>query len=168
MNLDIIDMAPARVACLRHTGPYDSSLAEFWNEIFWPWARAKELAGGTCYGICHDNPELTPPEQCRYDACIEVPEDFEPDGLSTITALPGGQYAAMDFTGTADTIGDAWNALFREGLPHSGLQIDETRPIVEYYPPDANIDAATGTFACKLCVPVAGNATKENSVSVFS
>jgi AraC family transcriptional regulator len=153
MTLDIIDMPPARVAGLRHTGPYNASLGAFWTDIFWPWVNAKGLSGGACYGISHDNPEVTAPEDCRYDACIEVSDDFEADGLASVTTLPGGRYATLDFMGTANTIGDAWFALFRDGIPQSGLHLDE-RPVLEYYAPHANVDAATGTFTCKLCVPV--------------
>ena len=30
------------------------------------------------YGISQDSPDLTPPEKCRYDACVEVDTTFEP------------------------------------------------------------------------------------------
>ncbi|MGH7461882.1 MAG: AraC family transcriptional regulator [Longimicrobiales bacterium] len=159
MELDITEMAPVRVACLHHTGPYGPPLTEFWNDIFWPWVHAKGLGGRACYGISHDNPNVTAPEQCRYDACIEVPDDFEPDGLASVTMLPGGRYAVSHFTGTAATIGDAWATLFRDAIPQSGLQPDE-RPVLEYYPPDANVDAVAGTFECKLCVPVGAGGPK--------
>lgn len=52
------------------------------------------------------------------------------------------------------TIGAAWTALMRDWLPGSGYQLDG-RPMFERYAPDAGYDAATGTFACDIVIPLA-------------
>jgi len=67
--------------------------------------------------------------------------------------LPGGRYAVREFAGSPDTINDAWNEVFREWLPSSGMQMD-MRPCVEYYRGGSPINPKTGAFECELWVPV--------------
>ena len=74
-------------------------------------------------------------------------------GKALLTTLPGGKYAATRVFGTTARVGATWNAMLRDWLPASGMQLD-TRPFFEYYPLDARYDAATGVFECDLCVPV--------------
>lgn len=154
MKVDIIEMPPARVAYLRQIGPYGATINTFWNEKFLPWAKANGLGGRACYGLSHDDPSITPPEKCRYDACIEVPNGFVPGGSCNVVTMPGGRYAALSFKGTANEISDAWTMLFRDWLPESGLAPDE-RPCFEYYPADTEFNSESGAFECKLCAPVA-------------
>jgi AraC family transcriptional regulator len=64
----------------------------------------------------------------------------------------------MPYQGTGAGIGAAWDALLRDWLPTSGLQLD-ARPFFEHYPVDGRYDAKTGAFTCNICVPVAELAT---------
>ncbi len=93
----------------------------------------------------------TEPDQCRYDAGVEVPDDFVVSGKAHLTTIPGG--ASTRFRGTGAEIGEAWTALMRDWLPKSGMQF-HTRPFFEYYPVDANYDAKTGAFECDIVIPV--------------
>jgi len=153
MSVRLVDRKPASVVCLRHLGPYGESLSRFWQDVYYPWAVTHNLLGQPRYGISHDDPGITAPDQCRYDACAEVAPDFMPTGKAFKTTVPGGQYAVLDFKGTAATIGDPWNSLLRDWLPSSGLQLD-ARPCFEYYPKDASYDPKTGEFSCEICIPV--------------
>jgi DNA gyrase inhibitor GyrI len=46
------------------------------------------------FGIAQDNPAATKPEDCRYDACIAIPENLRitNDNKVTTSLLPGGKY----------------------------------------------------------------------------
>ena len=153
MKVKLIERQPANVACLRHLGPYGEPLSLFWQTRVYPWMAMNDLLGQARYGISHDDPGITAPAQCRYDACVEVPSDFMAAGDAFKTTIPGGKYAVLKFKGTVAEIGDAWTGLLREWLPASGLQLD-ARPSFEYYPPDSTFDPATGVFTCEICVPV--------------
>ncbi len=154
MNVTLIDRQPATVAYLRHLGPYGASIARFWQETYVPWAVTNRLgADHARYGISHDDPSITAPEQCRYDACAEVAPDFYATGGALKTSIPGGKYAVLNFMGTAQQVGAAWAALLRDWLPSSGLQLD-ARPCFEYYPKGAAYDDKTGAFECQICIPV--------------
>ncbi|MFN0299457.1 MAG: GyrI-like domain-containing protein [Burkholderiales bacterium] len=153
MKVQVIDRQPATVAYLRHLGPYGKPIEQFWMNTYYAWAATNNLLDRPRYGISHDDPGITAAEQCRYDACAEVPPEFVASGGALKTTLPGGKYAMLDFKGTGERIGEAWSALLRDWLPSSGLQLD-ARPCFEYYPKDANDDPRTGAFECKICIPV--------------
>jgi AraC family transcriptional regulator len=154
MKVALIDRQPATVAYFRHLGPYGEPIARFWQETYVPWAVMNKLgADHARYGISHDDPSITAPEQCRYDACAEVPPDFVATGGALKTVIPGGKYAVLSFNGTAEQVGKAWAALLRNWLPSSGLQLDG-RPCFEYYPKGASREAKAGEFACEICIPV--------------
>jgi len=141
------------VAYLRYMGPYGEPISRFWQDVYYPWAVTNDLLGKPRYGISHDDPGITAPGQCRYDAGAEVPRDFVVPANAFRTTIPGGEYAVLGFKGTVDQVGEAWTALLREWLPSSGLQLD-ARPCFEYYPKDAEYDPNTGAFECEICIPV--------------
>jgi AraC family transcriptional regulator len=153
MNVKLIDRKPTTVAYLRHVGPYGPDLSRFWQETVYPWMQTNELLDRPRYGISLDDPGITAPEKCRYDAAVEVEPGFVGAGQHLTTSIPGGKYAAARFRGTAAEIGDAWMAVLRDWLPGSGLQLD-ARPLFEYYPTDVTMDHATGVYECDICIPV--------------
>jgi AraC family transcriptional regulator len=153
MKVTLIERQPARVAYLRHVGPYGQPLFAFWSDVVYPWMATHNLVGKPRYGISYDDPSITAPEKCRYDACVEVPADFMASGQALTTTIPGGKYAATHFRGTAGEIVATWTAILRDWLPSSGMQLD-ARPCFEYYPTDTEFDAASGAFTCEIVIPV--------------
>lgn len=155
MKVSLIERQPATVAYLRHLGSYGEPIARFWQETYVPWAAMNKLgADHSRYGISYDDPSITAPGQCRYDACAEVSPDFMASGGALLATIPGGKYAVLKFKGTVDQVGKAWTALLRDWLPSSGLQLD-ARPCFEYYPKGAAFSCETGEFVCEICIPVA-------------
>ena len=155
MNVKIIDRQSATVAYLRYLGPYGPAIERFWQEVYVPWAVMNRLGPDHArYGISHDDPGITAPEQCRYDACAEVTPDYVVDGGALKGTIPGGRYAVLAFRGTVAQVSEAWMALLRDWLPSSGLQLD-ARPSFEYYPKGSMFDPKTGMFECEICIPVA-------------
>jgi AraC family transcriptional regulator len=153
MNVKLIDRRLTQIAYLRHEGPYGASIAAFWQHQVYPWMVTNGLLGCPRYGISHDDPNITAPDRCRYDAAVEVAHSVELAGPVLRTTLPGGEYACAYFKGTAASIVDNWQSLLRDWLPSSGMQLDN-RPSFEYYPQGTTFDPATGVFDCELCVPV--------------
>jgi AraC family transcriptional regulator len=153
MQVQIIDREPTPIAYLRYVGPYGQPIGTFWQTRVYPWMLENGLIGQPRYGISHDDPRVTASEQCRYDAGCEIVANVLAHGDAHRTSIPGGQYAALSFKGTVADFEPAWDALLRDWLPSSGLQLD-SRPMFEYYPIDSGYDAATGVLECKLCVPV--------------
>jgi AraC family transcriptional regulator len=154
MDVRIVTLEPARIAYLRHIGPYGPGVASFWPGTFMPWLQASGLGGRAMYGIARDDPAITDADKCRYDCGVEIPEDFAPPAPAVVDRLPGGRYAVAEYYGHGDAAMEAaYAGLLREWLPASGMQVD-ARPIFEYYPVDMRFDLETGEFGCRLCVPV--------------
>ena len=152
-NVSLIDMPATPVAYYRHTGPYGQPVARFWMERMAPWMAENDLFGRVRFGIAHDDPTITEPAKCRYDAGVAVGPDEVVSGQPLRTVLPGGRYACTRFEGTVDDIDAAWQRLLGGWLPQSGLQLD-ARPLLEHYPVESTFDPETGVFDCNLCLPV--------------
>jgi AraC family transcriptional regulator len=152
MKFEAVERQSARVTYLRYTGPFGEPLALFWRKSVTPWLADHGLVDCPRYGVALDNPMRTPPEKCRYDACVEMPSGLSlPDAAEATIA--GGRYLVTRFKGSAADIGAAWGAFVGECLAN-GARLDESRPPYEYYPRGAATDARTGVFACELCLPV--------------
>jgi AraC family transcriptional regulator len=149
------DLPSYRVAYMRHVGPYGAGgIPELWKRLN-AWIARHDLDGPDriTVGIAHDDPLVTPPERCRYDACVVVPPTFAADRLVNFTDVPGGKYAVTVFTGTPHEIGAAWNAFYRDWLPGSGYEPDD-RPCLEIYRGSPAVAGRPGAFRCELCMPV--------------
>ncbi len=152
MNVTLAELPACKVAYLRSIGPYGPAIGRFWDQF----NQAREAHGlqGIRYGIGHDDPSVTPPDKCRYDACIEIADNAAVKPPFSTAQLPGGRYALMEFAGGSATIGKAWMQFFKDWLPGSGMQID-ARPMFEMYRESDRYDLQTRQFSCALCIPVA-------------
>jgi AraC family transcriptional regulator len=152
-DVELRDLPPARFVYRRYQGAFGPPLTRFWREQVMPWLENQAWLSRVRFGVWHDDPGLTPPAKCRYDAGVQLAVE-EADSVDTQVAdLPGGQYAATRFRGTASEIVGVWNAVLRDWLPASGFQLDG-RPFMERYLPDYRRDVAAGTFECDILVPV--------------
>ncbi len=153
MKVEIKELPGYHVAYSRRIGPYGPGVSKHW-EAFRKWRRARGLVGpdSAALGISHDDPSITPPEKCRYDACVTVPPQFKPEAGVNLADIPGGKYAVLRFRGTDRQIGEAWNAVYRDWLPESGFQCDD-RPCFELYTEEHRCHP-DGTWECDICVPV--------------
>jgi AraC family transcriptional regulator len=151
----IKELPSSRVAYMRHVGPYGADgIPDLWKRLN-AWIARHDLDGPdrVTVGIAYDDPVVTPPARCRYDACVVVPRTFAADRLVNLTDVPGGKYAVSVFTGTPHEIVSAWHAVYRDWLPNSGYEPDD-RPCLEIYhgrPTDLD---RPGAFRCELCLPV--------------
>ena len=151
MNVRLVERPETAVTYLRYEGPLGLPVQAFWRERVTPWLRQNGLQGQPLFGISHDDPGISDPYRCRYDAAAELPAGFAA-GPGRLTArLPGGRYAALAYRGGADRISGAWTALLRDWLPESGWQLDH-RPCFEHYPVGA--EAEVDAFTCEICIPV--------------
>ncbi len=72
-------------------------------------------------GLHHDNPTITPLDECRYNACILVEEEIENATLPTLK-MPEGVYARFDFSGKYGDILQFMNWVYFEWLLNSGYE----------------------------------------------
>jgi len=153
LKIKVVTRQPVTLVCRRHQGAYGEAIGEFWRDVVVPWAIQHDLMHLPRYGICYDNPDTTPMEECRYDAGFECTEDLLPPAGSFLSTLPGGTYATLSFKGRVEHMDGAWRALLRTRLPSSRQALGE-RPGFQYFSPLSVYDPATGAFECELFVPV--------------
>ena len=153
MQVTVVERPAVTIAYMRHIGPYGAPISEFWQHTFAPWMMTHNLMGQVRYGISHDDPEISAPEKCRYDAAVEIAPGSTAPPPALTTTLAGGKFACARYKGNGSDIGQYWKAMLRDWLPASGMQLDG-RPFFEYYPLDASYDPQTGVFECDICIPV--------------
>lgn len=155
MNVRVTELPAQHVAYMRYVGPYGAhGIPELWEKLA-RWIETHDLQSDSTVtlGVAHDDPNITAAEQCRYDACVVVPQSFKADRWVNVMDVPGGRYAVSDFVGTAHEILGAWADLYRSWLPGSGYQPDD-RPCFEVYRGNPSVDPERRAFRRELCLPV--------------
>jgi AraC family transcriptional regulator len=133
MEARITSLEPARVAFVRHVGSY-SEVGSAWQRIHaWAGQRGLLRPDARAFGLCHGDPDTTPPERLRYDACIEVGPDVQPDGGIEVQDVAGGRYAVATHRGSYAKLAETYGALREEWMPANRLALAEDRPSVEVY-----------------------------------
>lgn len=155
VNIVEIERAPVTVAYLRYTGPVGAPVGRFWRATVAPWLAEHGIIDCPRYGMTLDDPATTPPERCRYDACVELPRGLTLPGAAQ-TVIPGGRYALTHFRGRAENIGDAWSAFAAAFRADSTRILDVQRHPLEHYPRGTHVDARSGEFRCELLLPLMG------------
>lgn len=133
MEVRIEVLESSSVAFVRHVGPYDQ-VGQAWQKIY-GWAGPKGILGPRtlAFGICHDDPEVTPPERLRYDAAVTVSDDFEGTGEIGVQRIEGGRYAVTTHIGSYALLGDVYSRLLGQWMPAHDLRPAPGQPSLERY-----------------------------------
>jgi len=136
LPVDVREMPSCRVAYIRDIGPYDlASNMNAFNRLF-RWAVDAGLTNYTVarpMAVRWNDPEITPPDECVFDACLTVPNDFEGSGEVGIQNFPGGKYGVLHCEVALENIQDLIRRLCCEWLPRSGYQRDERPFFTVFY-----------------------------------
>lgn len=154
MRVEVKHLPETQIAYVRHLkGYWDPGIAEAWKKIT-TWACARSLIGPkTLYiGINLDNPDVTPADKCRYDACVSVPSGTKGSGEVNVGTIPSGKYAVYHFEGQAREIKDAYAYLYGKWMPESGYEPADS-PCFEIYLNDPQKDPE-GKFIMDICLPI--------------
>jgi len=102
---------PVRVAFVRNVGPYNTS-GEAWGKLMkWGWKKMMFKPPET-FGLGYDDPDVTPAEQCRYDACMVINEKTKVKPPVETKEFAGGTYVATLHEGAYDNISNTYAKLF--------------------------------------------------------
>ena len=159
MDVAIKELPARRVLAMRHIGPYQS-VTQVWDGLLL-WARQREFLGRVeaCIGIPYDDPAVVPADQIRYDACFGLGAGAEPalvggDGEVRWHEIEGGRYAVYRHVGPYSLIGEAFDRLYGQWLPKSGLTLRAAPPL-EIYLNDPGKTPAD-QLVTELALPIAG------------
>ncbi|EPR13417.1 AraC family transcriptional regulator [Ruminiclostridium papyrosolvens] len=150
MNMNIETIPAGSIAYIRQIGAYGAENIRTMEQLK-RWAETSNLMNNktVIFGIAHDNPKTTPPENCRYDACILLADKrFPTDGNIKHGEISGGKHAVFTVKHTAKAVEQAWGNIF-PALFESGFLYDATRPILERY-----TAKKVEQHLCEICVPI--------------
>lgn len=139
MEFRIEKRPAAAVACMRETGSFMESANKAWQRLA-GWMESVDVASEVSefLGVMHDDPESTPAEDLRYDACLTVPAGYDAGGEVLQYELPAGEYAVGLHVGPYEHLGQAWSELMA-WLAESGRQPDYGSPCFEIYRNDPRV-----------------------------
>lgn len=151
-SVTVNNLPTFRLAYFRNIGPYGPENSKLMEKIM-TWAGARDLLakGGHILGIPHDDPEITPPEKCRFDCGIIIPGNFPLDGAVNEMELSGGKYAFMEVEQRAESVSSGWQAIFKDWLPESGFQVDNRRAFERYTISEEDQSKA---LRWEICIPL--------------
>ena len=166
MRIEVKELPDMHVAYIRHLQGYrkgapDSRIGQAFERIC-KWAEAKNLFGPNTLviGIPHDNPEITPDDRSRYDACVTIPREIiASQGVISVQDIPGGKYAVCrievstsEMSQIGERIDDFYAEWLLEWLPVSGYQADDKPPLEIYR---EAVGRPVGAWICMdFCIPI--------------
>lgn len=128
----VLSLPGRRCAGIDHTGSYmaiDHAMGRLFAELV---TRNALPAQPAMIGLFFDDPDLGPESQLRSRACLPVADSVAITAPLVETALRGGLYARLSYTGPYADMRGAYRWLLGTWLPASGYEPDDA-PIFEAY-----------------------------------
>lgn len=130
-GIKIKTIKPQKLAYIEHTGDYSSIPYDTYYEKLFAWAKEKKVRPGfKTLGIFHDDPEKTPPEQCKSEICLPIVGEAEPEGEIKIKELPTMEVAQIKHKGSSKEYKNSYETL-NEWIVQNGYEW--TGPSMEVY-----------------------------------
>ena len=111
----------------------DETTVENWETLF---SKAQDYnvlnLQSKFFGINWDDPEITPNEKVRYDACISIQNSAEIEKAFSIKVIRGGKYLCFLYKGDYQNLGLVYNHIFRDWVIKMNYDLRE-EPIFEQY-----------------------------------
>jgi AraC family transcriptional regulator len=138
---------------------YITAIGDY-NNVGPAWGRLCEFAGRKglfkkdtiMFGLSHDDPDVTETSKLRYDACIAVDRDVEPEGEIGVKNAGGGKYAVFVHKGPYSELNRSYNDIFRNWLPESDYEPGDSPPIEIYLNDSEKVKPEE--VLTEICIPV--------------
>ena len=152
-RVNVHELPELHVAYVRHVGRYDQIGKTFRRLMRWAGPRRLFRFPDTqILAVYYDNPDVTPVDQLRADACITVPEGMKTKRDIGTMAVPGGLFAVAHVEIDPSQYGEAWDRLMTDWMPQSGYQPDD-RMCYELYLNDPE-KHPEGKHFVEICEPI--------------
>jgi AraC family transcriptional regulator len=133
MKPEMKNRSDTQVLYVRRTGKYNESARTAWGAVC-GYAFRKGLVepDAEFIGLSHDDPDVTPEDKLRYDACISVKSEVKPEGEVGVQTIPGGNFAVFLHKGPYENLYNTYKAIYSEWLPQSGAQLRDASCFEKY------------------------------------
>jgi AraC family transcriptional regulator len=133
MQSKIVTMDEQLVLFVQKTGPYSQAAEEAWSALCQYAYPNKLMKKDTLsYGISYDDPNVTAPENLRYEACISLEAPIKVKGSLETKTIAGGRYAVFLHKGPYENFSKTYDWIYSQWLPTSKEELRDT-PCFENY-----------------------------------
>ena len=152
-RVDVCELPELNVAYIRHVGRYQEIGKAFQRLMRWAGPRRVFKNPDTqVLAVYYDNPDVTPVDQLRADACVTVPEGTKTKRDIGTMRIPGGSFAVAYAEIEVSQYGEAWDRLMTDWLPESGYRPDGRLCYENYLnEPDKHPE---GKHIVEICEPI--------------
>lgn len=155
MKVFIKTLLPFEVAFIRRTGSYFEP-QDHWTKLL-NWSNENKLypPEQSFIGISLDNPELVEIHNCRHDACVTIPVNFDKENHHDVQfkRLEGGLYALYHFYDKPHHLNIAYQYVYGEWITNSEYDADYDRDNLEFFMNNVSVDLE-GKLKVDLYVPI--------------
>ena len=118
---NIVKTEAKKAYYIRHKG-YNKKIRQTWQKLM-AWVFTNEVEAYEQIGIYHDNPIVTPLEECFYISAIHLKEEKALENTSLpYFEIPAGIYATFEVEGKYGDILKLIQWAYHEWLPNSGFE----------------------------------------------
>ena len=122
-----------KVLFVRKTGAYAHSSTAAWQLLMSFMYSKRLMRKETRFlGVSYDSPDITDEDKLRYDACVTIDKDVQPQGDVRQQTIGGGRYAIFLHRGPYENFDETFNAIYGDWLPRHDKHLRET-PVFEEY-----------------------------------
>jgi len=127
----IVKMPDMESYYIRYRG-YDDQIKKVWQKLQ-AWVYTNNIQEYQNIALFHDNPAITPVDECQYVACVKVNDKggFENKRLPKFV-ISGGVYAKFDLKGYDGDLLKFIHWIYHEWLPKSDYETTTKPPYVIY------------------------------------
>jgi AraC family transcriptional regulator len=119
LEAEIVKQPEIKAYYIRHRG-YSKEIKKIWQKLQ-AWIYTHNLTNYQSIGIYHDNPVVTPLEECYYIAAISTKKEPKDTSLPSFT-IPSSIYAKFEVKGKYGEILKLIQWAYHEWLPSSGYE----------------------------------------------
>ena len=132
VDVQVKKLSSRQVIFVRHIGPYPEC-GKAWEKLCtWAGPQGFFQPGVEFIGLCYDDPDITPADKIRYDACITVEGEIQSEGEIGVQIIDGGLYAMTTHQGSYNNLSQTYAALCGQWAPQNGYEI-RSMPSLEIY-----------------------------------
>jgi len=140
------------LAYIEHQGPYDKVPWEDYINRLYGWAKEQKVMPGFYpMAIYHDDPEKTPPENCRSEIAITFKGRAKEQGGVKIRKMPAMSVAAVSHKGLGSEFKNTY-AMLAGWIEKKGYEV--SGPPIEVYSKKPEIVDGTTILYAKVMMPV--------------
>lgn len=126
----IVKMPEFKSYYIRHRG-YNSEIKQTWQKLQ-TWIFTNNIKNYTQIALFHDNPTLTPLNECQYVACVVTDEKVADNERLPKFKISDGVYAKFDVSGQKGDLLKFIHWVYHEWLPKSEYETTTKPPYAIY------------------------------------